>query len=269
MNDSPREHLDELLVDAAVFGLEGEEAENVRQHALALGLDPERERERWEQIAGTATSVLLTRTRQSVPETLMSKLRTDALVFYARRGRVRWDDVVKTTSPRPPTVLPSERNPWLVYIAAAAALLLAFAVFFGPSREPALDPAQARAVLLDSGAVDVRHEWKPGENPVAAGIEGDVVWSSGRQEGYLRLRGLAANDPTERQYQLWIVDGERGMPPVDGGVFDVPSGQGETIVPISAKLEVGQASLFVITVEPPGGVVVSERGERVAAVAGG
>ena len=53
---------------------------------------------------------------------------------------------------------------------------------------------------------------------------------------------------------------------MDGGVFDVPPGADEVIVPIRARLPVGEAVLFAITVEPPGGVVVSTR-ERIALVA--
>ena len=54
---------------------------------------------------------------------------------------------------------------------------------------------------------------------------------------------------------------------VDGGVFDVPS-TGEVIVPITAKLRVGGATLFAVTVERPGGVVVSRR-EHIVVTAGG
>jgi anti-sigma-K factor RskA len=52
---------------------------------------------------------------------------------------------------------------------------------------------------------------------------------------------------------------------VDGGVFDVSS-DGEVIVPINARLRVSRATLFAVTVEKPGGVVVSSR-ERIAALA--
>ena len=83
----------------------------------------------------------------------------------------------------------------------------------------------------------------------------------------MRFAGLAANDPADSQYQLWIFDAERDeRHPVDGGVFDIPRDGGETIVPIRAKLPVGQPALFAVTVERPGGVVVSDR-QRIAVVA--
>jgi anti-sigma-K factor RskA len=57
---------------------------------------------------------------------------------------------------------------------------------------------------------------------------------------------------------LWIFDPERDEKPIDGGVFDVDK-EGEVLIPIHAKLPVGKPTLFAITVEKPGGVVVSDR----------
>ena len=90
--------------------------------------------------------------------------------------------------------------------------------------------------------------------------------SPGTQKGFMRFVGLAVNDPKQLQYQLWIFDKHRDQAfPVDGGVFDItPSG--EVIVPISAKLPVGEPTLFAVTVEKPGGVVVSKR-ERIVVTA--
>ena len=45
---------------------------------------------------------------------------------------------------------------------------------------------------------------------------------------------------------------------MDGGVFDV-SADGEVIVPIDPKLGVVDPTLFAVTIEKPGGVVVSSR----------
>lgn len=92
-------------------------------------------------------------------------------------------------------------------------------------------------------------------------ISGGVVWDDESNEGFMKIAGLAANDPTAEQYQLWIFrtgDPESEPHPIDGGVFDVPS-SGEVIIPIDAKLSVGHASIFAVTVEEPGGVVVSDR----------
>ena len=100
--------------------------------------------------------------------------------------------------------------------------------------------------------------------PVASSGEdaesvGDLVWSPEDQFGALTLTGLARNDPAESQYQLWIFDADRDERyPVDGGVFDVPA-SGEAVVPFAPRVPVGRATLFAVTVERPGGVVVSDR----------
>jgi anti-sigma-K factor RskA len=76
----------------------------------------------------------------------------------------------------------------------------------------------------------------------------------------MRFRGLAANDPRQAQYQLWIFDRARGEKyPVDGGVFDIPAVPGEILVPITARLPVRDPTMFAVTLEQSGGVVVSER----------
>jgi hypothetical protein len=133
-----------------------------------------------------------------------------------------------------------------------------------PPRVPA--PAEARAELLAS-APDARTiAWSATGDPAARGAAGDVVWSASRQQGFMRIRGLAANDPTLAQYQLWIFDARRDQAhPVDGGVFDVRDG--EVVVPIRAAVQVFQPTLFAVTVERPGGVVVSKRERIVLAAA--
>ena len=76
----------------------------------------------------------------------------------------------------------------------------------------------------------------------------------------MTFRDLPPNDPTRRQYQLWIVDGKRDAAhPVDGGVFDMPNGQTDVVIPIDPKILVHDAQAFVVTVETVGGVVVSDR----------
>ena len=54
--------------------------------------------------------------------------------------------------------------------------------------------------------------------------------------------------------------------PVDGGVFDVPATAGQVVIPVRATVPVREPLAFVVTVEKPGGAVVSGR-ERVVAVA--
>ena len=157
--------------------------------------------------------------------------------------------------------------PWLV---AAACLLVASGAVWVAMRDrgtvTAQSPAAARASLVASAGDAATIAWKATDDPNARGATGDVVWSATEQRGYMRFVGLAPNDPTQFQYQLWIFDNDRDERfPVDGGVFDVTS-TGEIVVPIAAKLRVGEAKLFAVTIEKPGGVVVSKR-ERIVVTA--
>jgi hypothetical protein len=154
-------------------------------------------------------------------------------------------------------------RPW-PWLAAAAALLVAVAGWWPRIAEPPA-PSAERAALVTAGATPI--EWMATEDPAAAGASGDVVWDAASQTGFLRIVGLAPNEPTRLQYQLWIFDRLRDERyPVDGGVFDIPAGGSEVIVPIRARLPVGDATLFAVTVEAAGGVVVSTR-ERIVLVA--
>ncbi len=89
-------------------------------------------------------------------------------------------------------------------------------------------------------------------------IVGEVVWSNSQQKGFVHLRGLPVNDKTKETYQLWIFDAaQNAKTPVDGGVFDVDE-NGDVVIPITAKLKIQKPTMFAITVEKPGGVVVSD-----------
>jgi hypothetical protein len=124
--------------------------------------------------------------------------------------------------------------------------------------------AEQRNALAAQPSVITR-EWTATKDAAAAGVKGDIVWDPSTQRGYMRFQGLAANDSKLHQYQLWIFDATRGDKfPVDGGVFDIPANGGEAsrnevIVPIQARLPVGEAAMFAVTLEKAGGVVVSER----------
>lgn len=155
---------------------------------------------------------------------------------------------------------PRSRVSALPWFAAAAA---GFAALYFATLTPRLDiePESGRASLIERQRDVITLPWKRTEDPAAAAVvTGDVVWSDDAQSGYMRFINLAANDPEVEQYQLWIFDKTRPeATPVDGGVFDIPAGSEEVVVPINAKLAVGAPHLFAVTVEKPGGVVVSDR----------
>jgi len=124
--------------------------------------------------------------------------------------------------------------------------------------------AEERAALL-AKSDSLKIPFAATKDPAAAGMSGDVVWDPATQRGFLHFSGLAANDPAVHQYQIWIFDGGRDKRyPVDGGVFDVPANAAEVVIPIRATLMVRKPAAFAVTVEKPGGVVVSGREHVVA-----
>ena len=157
---------------------------------------------------------------------------------------------------------------WAGWMVAAAAMIALLVVPRAGSRTaPLPSVAQLRADVIARDSAAVRLAWTATKDPAASGAGGDVTWSDATQRGVMRRAGLEANDRTRWQYQLWIFDRDRDEKyPVDGGVFDVPPGGGDVLVPISARVKVGSATLFAVTVERAGGVVVSSR-ERIVLLA--
>ncbi len=141
------------------------------------------------------------------------------------------------------------------WIAAAASIFIAIAALL--VRGGANETRSPDVVTQVNGAKDVvRLPFKPAAD-LMAGAGGEVVWSDALQRGYMRLTGLPANQPRDRQYQLWVVDKTRDEKPVDGGVFDVASATGDVVIPFETRLPVNAPAAFAITAERSGGVVVS------------
>jgi hypothetical protein len=168
------------------------------------------------------------------------------------------NELPRPVEPRPEPARSRNRLPWAV---AAACLLISlgtlvyFVLFRTTGRQ---DPVRQREQLLASTPDLIRVDWAAGPTPVP-GAKGDIAWSNSEQRGFLRFQGMKVNDPSVEQYQLWIFDRNQDeKTPVDGGVFDIPS-TGEVVVPIRPSLRVREPYLFAVTIEKPGGVVVSDR----------
>jgi hypothetical protein len=290
------ERLQDLLAMRAVEGL----AEQEQQELEHLGARyPNLDTDALDRVA--TSLALVTLEREPMPAALRARVEADAAAWLAQRGSAP-EDAGKRTEQRVVELRPrpAPATAWGGWLAAAATLVLAVVGWLQVDRTAQEREAlAARQVALESAvsrlernlaekdaALEALQEptagellaalqdrpgtrvvpWSATEDPAAADAGGAVVWNGEAQAGVMRFSGLQPNDPAEWQYQLWIFDAARDDRfPVDGGVFDVGP-DGEALVPIRASLPVNEAVLFAITVERPGGVVVSSR-ERIALVA--
>lgn len=170
------------------------------------------------------------------------------------------------------------RSEWVAWTTAAFGFAAAAAaVLWATSRPPEVTIRERVVAPVARSIHDQRLDllkapdtqaipWAPTKDPAGHSVRGDIVWSPSRQEGFIKVEGLAANDPKRAQYQLWIFDKNRDDKfPVDGGVFDVGA-NGEAIMRIAPKLRIFEPGLFAVTLERAGGVVVSNR-ERIVITA--
>jgi anti-sigma-K factor RskA len=163
-----------------------------------------------------------------------------------------------------PTFRWREAVAWAACIAASVMALFFWQKTRVATEAPTLAPL-TRESLMASASDLIQTPWTDGKTPWAGRVTGDVVWSNSMQKGFMKFVGMPINDPTVEQYQLWIIDPSRDDEPIDGGVFDISS-EGESIVAIHAKLPVNRPTAFAITIEKPGGVVVSTQ-ERLPLIA--
>lgn len=291
-----RERLEDLLADRAMYGLSVEEE---REMERLLPDHPDLEPDSFERAAASLALAHVERDASVLPAELRAKLVGGAHVFFAARANVaaRADETkgsaaesARSSAHKSPRVVEQPREPreqfaehrdfgrkpgpdgrsgtavtpsargsnfgWWLAVAAAAVAVIGWW-----PRDEERTRSVTREGLLASADV-LRVDAKGTE--LAANAGGDVVWSNQLQAGWMRIVDLPRNDPKVQQYQLWIFDAEQEHP-IDGGVFDVDAA-GEILVPIDAKLRVAKPTLFAITVEKPGGVVVSDR-QRIAWVA--
>ena len=259
----PHQRMLDLLADRATRDLDPEAEEELRRLERE---HPEVDPWRMEHAAAVLHVVAAAGQLEPLPEALRERLASGAGRDEVSAGAAE----PRPTPPRavasePPASAATDEQRWargaLGWLAAAALLLVLFSTRGGD--EP--PTAEALRGELLAGATDLlRLRWANTGDPYAGDASGDVVWSDERQEGYMLFEGLPPNDPTQHQYQLWIVDAERSHPqPVDGGVFDAPPGGGAFVVAVDAKLPVGSATTFLVTLESPGGQVVVSDAEHV------
>ena len=114
-----------------------------------------------------------------------------------------------------------------------------------------------KKIVMETTAKDlIQYPWHSRTNDLGP-INGDIIWSDQGQKGFIQIAGLPMNDPNKNQYQIWIIDPLKYEQAVDGGIFDVTRTDKAIIIPINPKLPISKAVGFAITLEQPGGVVVS------------
>jgi len=114
-----------------------------------------------------------------------------------------------------------------------------------------------KKIVMETTAKDlIQYPWHSRTDDLGP-INGDIIWSDQGQKGFIQIAGLPMNDPNKNQYQIWIIDPLKYGQPVDGGIFDVIRTDKAIIIPINPKLPISKAVGFAITLEQPGGVVVS------------
>jgi hypothetical protein len=275
-----QERLQDLLADRALVGLSPEEEMELVQ---LLAQYPGTDIDALER-AAAATLLASVGPLEPMPQQLAAKLHQQAVgPLPAAKPVMQSTEPMPGAPARPMPERPSNVVPFpgrepqpakrasrvfavMGWVAAAACLLLLLGTLV--VKRPVAQPvATVERTKLLSKPGTTKLDWSATPDPAATRASGDVVWNAVEQRGFMRFKGLAKNDRNAFQYQLWIFDKDRDDKyPVDGGVFDVDSETGDVVVPITAKLKVNEPVLFAVTIEKPGGVVVSKR-ERIVVTA--
>jgi hypothetical protein len=254
MNTQPLERVIDLLAGASAGGLDA--AERQELDSLLSQLTPadralaDAAAADFDRLSGATIAHWSVEAKPLAPDVRARLLAKGVETIAAPRA----------TNTTAPGMRPREMVAWLT-----AAASLAFAIF--TLNKPPAPPAPAYLARIDllKQAETQTVSWSATQDKDAKGVSGDIVWNSKEQRGFMRFQGLAANDPRVQQYQLWIFDkGREAEFPVDGGVFDLANASrdpktGDLIVPVQPKLLVRDPALFAVTLEIPGGVVVTKK----------
>lgn len=243
MSDIGEERLQDLIVQRALEGITMDEA---RELALLVQAHPDVDIEGIEAAVAALDAIEFGDTPPLPPSI------TTGVV-----ERLPKSDVAPPSASSGPSPLP-----WLALAATMVIAALGWYRALAPAPIEDVPGPVPIAQMPDAG----RWDFEPTDDPAGLRIEGEVRWTTSGQRGEMLLSGLPKNDPRQEQYQLWIFDATRSdAHPIDGGVFDIKAGTNQ-IVAIRPTLQVRQPTLFAITIEPPGGVMVSDR-ERLVALA--
>jgi hypothetical protein len=270
VNDMSKERMLDLLTDQILFGLSQEESAELKKLET---LFPELKKDNSLELTASAIGLTNLEQIEPMPAHLRSKILADADQFFnqtAQQPENVGEEIQKTFAFE-------QKRPFLQWLgwafAGLACVALGVSLWANLQKPQVVDrvvieqpkvlPVNEQYNNLLTSAKDLKKTtWTNPKNDKE--ILGEVVWSDAEQKGFMKFTGLAANDIAKETYQLWIFDEtQKAETPIDGGVFDIKQ-NGEVIIPIDAKLKVQNPKMFAITVEKPGGVVVSEREKLVA-----
>lgn len=240
---SDNNRLEELLAGRALGDLTDDESAELSN---LLRASPDLDTDEFDRVAAALAAGH--QLDEPLPDALSQKIRNDAPAYLPGPTP---DESRSTFSVR-------ESIAWT--LAVACLLVILIREWPGHSTTPDGKPSLSaqRQELIDGAEDTIVARWERGLHPFGNAVGGDVVWSNAQQRGFMRFKNMPVNNPMKEQYQLWIIDPTRDDKPIDGGVFDVTS-SGEVIVPIDAKLNINSPRVFAITIEKPGGVVVSKQ----------
>lgn len=278
MNDLDKEKMLDLLFAKATSGLSAEELEQLKTLEVVF---PELKDDYSFELTAAAIGLINLKTDEPMPAHLHKKILADADKYIVLR-KTKTSDVEFSENEKFQKTFAFEpkRSIWqsLGWLVAAAACIALAIVLWQTRNQPKTEYvqnppqqitptptpnlAEQRQQLLASANDVVQRNWSDFDPKKPRNVQGDVVWSSTAQKGFIRFQNLPVNDKSKEAYQLWIFD-ESQKKPIDGGVFNANEA-GEIIIPIDAKLEVKKPTMFAVTAEKPGGVVVSELGKVMA-----
>lgn len=285
MSSNEKERMLDLLTDQILFGLNEEESAELKE---LENLFPELKNDNSLELTASAIGLTNLEEIEPMPEHLRAKILADADNYFAttKSAKVlRFEPnlrEVKTENDDEETQKTFAFEPkrpfmqWLGWaFAGLACVALAVSITLNLQKPkvvvnnvevpPKVLTTNEQYNQLLASAKDLQKTaWVNPANDKE--VLGEIVWSESEQKGFMKFKGLAANDASKEQYQLWIFDETQSeKTPIDGGVFDVSS-NGEVLVPIKPTLKFKNPKLFAVTAEKPGGVVVSDR-KKIAAIA--
>lgn len=177
---------------------------------------------------------------------LNSQKKIDSLSFY----KIKINDFMRSLFYKPAYA-------WAITVLLTIGLSFSMIEFKNYENNFKYLPLKRGVLQLTSNDL-IEYPWYSKESDFAL-AKGDIVWSNKSQKGFIKISGMPINDPLQKQYQIWIIDPIKYKQPVDGGVFNIKIVGKDIIIPINPKLPISNAKGFAITIEQPGGVVVSSQ----------